>query len=108
MSSVDVDIDQLLREMAAALQTLLRDRGPDATMVGIHTGGVWVAHGSGAAEGSRPVTCETCHGRGEVQHVQRSFLGEIRTLAVHPDRRGERIGALVLDHIIATARELGL
>jgi len=36
--------------------------------------------GSGAAEGTRPVTCETCHGRGEVQHVQRSFLGEIRTL----------------------------
>jgi molecular chaperone DnaJ len=36
--------------------------------------------GSGAAEGARPVTCETCHGRGEVQHVQRSFLGEIRTL----------------------------
>jgi molecular chaperone DnaJ len=26
------------------------------------------------------VTCETCHGRGEVQHVQRSFLGEIRTV----------------------------
>ena len=39
-----------------------------------------VCRGSGAAEGSRPVTCETCHGRGEVQHVQRSFLGEIRTL----------------------------
>jgi molecular chaperone DnaJ len=37
-------------------------------------------HGSGAAEGSSPITCETCHGRGEVQHVQRSFLGEIRTL----------------------------
>jgi len=36
--------------------------------------------GSGAAEGSRPITCETCHGRGEVQHVQRSFLGEIRTV----------------------------
>jgi molecular chaperone DnaJ len=36
--------------------------------------------GSGAAEGSKPVLCETCHGRGEVQHVQRSFLGEIRTL----------------------------
>lgn len=39
-----------------------------------------VCQGSGAAEGSRPVTCETCHGRGEVQHVQRSFLGEVRTL----------------------------
>lgn len=36
--------------------------------------------GSGAAEGSHPVTCTTCHGRGEVQHVQRSFLGEVRTL----------------------------
>lgn len=36
--------------------------------------------GSGAAAGSHPILCETCHGRGEVQHVQRSFLGEIRTL----------------------------
>jgi molecular chaperone DnaJ len=39
-----------------------------------------VCQGSGAAVGSRPVTCETCRGRGEVQHVQRSFLGEIRTV----------------------------
>jgi molecular chaperone DnaJ len=37
-------------------------------------------HGDGAAPGSRPVTCETCGGAGEVAHVQRSFLGEIRTL----------------------------
>ncbi|UDY24830.1 molecular chaperone DnaJ [Nocardioides sp. Kera G14] len=37
-------------------------------------------HGDGAAPGSKPVTCETCHGAGEVAHVQRSFLGEIRTL----------------------------
>ncbi len=37
-------------------------------------------HGDGAAAGSRPVTCETCQGRGEVHQVQRSFLGEIRTL----------------------------
>ena len=36
--------------------------------------------GSGAANGVQPVTCETCHGMGEVQHVQRSFLGEIRTV----------------------------
>ena len=36
--------------------------------------------GSGAAAGSRPIVCETCNGRGEVQHVQRSFLGEVRTL----------------------------
>ncbi|MFC7493494.1 MULTISPECIES: molecular chaperone DnaJ [unclassified Nocardioides] len=37
-------------------------------------------HGDGAAPGTQPVPCETCHGQGEVAHVQRSFLGEIRTL----------------------------
>jgi molecular chaperone DnaJ len=37
-------------------------------------------HGQGTAAGSQPVPCETCHGAGEVAHVQRSFLGEIRTL----------------------------
>ena len=34
----------------------------------------------GAAPGSHPVPCETCRGQGEVAHVQRSFLGEVRTL----------------------------
>ena len=37
-------------------------------------------HGSGAAPGTQPVTCQTCQGRGETFHVQRSFLGEIRTM----------------------------
>ena len=32
------------------------------------------------APGTKPITCETCHGQGEVAVVQRSFLGEIRTL----------------------------
>ncbi len=36
--------------------------------------------GDGAAPGSHPVPCETCRGAGEVAHVQRSFLGEVRTL----------------------------
>jgi len=44
--------------------------------------------GSGAAAGSEPVTCETCHGHGEVAHVQRSFLGEIRTVRPCPSCRG--------------------
>lgn len=39
-----------------------------------------VCSGSGAAPGSKPVACETCHGRGEVHQVQRSFLGEVRTM----------------------------
>ena len=37
-------------------------------------------HGEGAAPGSHPVPCETCGGRGETVHLQRSFLGEIRTM----------------------------
>ncbi|MDO9458100.1 molecular chaperone DnaJ [Nocardioides sp.] len=37
-------------------------------------------HGDGAAPGSEPVPCDTCRGQGEVAVVQRSFLGEVRTL----------------------------
>ena len=44
--------------------------------------------GSGAATGSQPVTCEICHGRGEVTHTQRSFLGEVRTMRPCPSCRG--------------------
>ena len=38
-----------------------------------------LCQGSGAQEGSEPVECRTCHGQGDVTHVQRSFLGDIRT-----------------------------
>ena len=41
-------------------------------------------------------------------HVLWADLGEIRTLAVHPDRRGDGIGASVLAELVSTARELGL
>jgi molecular chaperone DnaJ len=44
--------------------------------------------GDGAAPGSGPTTCQTCQGRGEVAHVQRSFLGEIRTVRTCPTCRG--------------------
>jgi len=36
--------------------------------------------GEGTAPGTHPQTCEICQGRGETFHVQRSFLGEFRTL----------------------------
>ena len=52
-------------------------------------------HGEGAAPGSHPVACETCHGQGEVAHVQRSFLGEIRTLRPCPACRG--FGSVIPD-----------
>jgi len=33
--------------------------------------------GAGTAAGTHPQTCETCGGRGEVQSVQRTFLGQV-------------------------------
>ena len=44
--------------------------------------------GTGANEGSEPITCTTCHGAGDVTQVQRSFLGEIRTSQPCPSCRG--------------------
>lgn len=41
-------------------------------------------------------------------HVLWEDLGEVRTLAVHPDRRNARIGAALLGGLIETARDLGL
>ncbi|WP_073391167.1 amino-acid N-acetyltransferase [Jatrophihabitans endophyticus] len=41
-------------------------------------------------------------------HVLWADLGEIRTLAVHPDHRHRELGRLLLDALVATARELGL
>ena len=36
-------------------------------------------HGAGTAAGTHPNTCDTCNGRGEVQSVQRTFLGQVMT-----------------------------
>src|SRR3712207_3284370 len=36
-----------------------------------------VCTGAGTAPGTHPTTCTTCNGRGEVQSVQRSFLGQV-------------------------------
>jgi molecular chaperone DnaJ len=35
--------------------------------------------GAGTAPGTHPATCDMCGGRGEVQTVQRSFLGQVMT-----------------------------
>ena len=51
--------------------------------------------GSGAAPGSSPQACQTCHGHGEVSQVQRSFLGEIRTLRPCAACRG--FGSIIPD-----------
>lgn len=54
-----------------------------------------LCRGEGTAPGTSPITCETCHGAGEVAQVQRSFLGEIRTLRACAACRG--YGTLIPD-----------
>jgi molecular chaperone DnaJ len=44
--------------------------------------------GSGCAAGTSPIMCEICNGRGEVQSVQRSFLGQVVTSRPCPTCRG--------------------
>jgi len=51
--------------------------------------------GDGTAPGSQPISCETCRGAGEVAHVQRSFLGEVRTLRPCAACRG--FGSIIPD-----------
>ena len=38
-----------------------------------------LCQGKGTHGDSKPVTCDTCHGQGEVQSVQRSLLGQVMT-----------------------------
>jgi molecular chaperone DnaJ len=45
-------------------------------------------HGAGTAAGTHPETCQTCNGRGEVQSVQRSFLGQLVTSRTCPECGG--------------------
>ena len=47
-----------------------------------------VCTGAGAAPGTHPQTCETCRGAGEVQQVQRSFLGQVMTTRACPRCEG--------------------
>ncbi|HYU53127.1 MAG TPA: molecular chaperone DnaJ [Gemmatimonadaceae bacterium] len=45
--------------------------------------------GRGAEPGSSPVTCSTCHGSGEVRRAQRSFFGQVVSVAPCPSCSGE-------------------
>ncbi|QPK78616.1 molecular chaperone DnaJ [Corynebacterium lizhenjunii] len=45
-------------------------------------------HGAGSADGSKPVTCSGCGGAGQVQSVQRSFLGNVMTTHDCPQCQG--------------------
>lgn len=51
--------------------------------------------GSGSESKSAPVTCTQCHGSGEVQEVQRSFLGNVMTS--RPCPRCSGFGEIITD-----------
>jgi molecular chaperone DnaJ len=50
--------------------------------------------GAGAAAGTHPSTCDTCGGRGEIQSVQRTFLGQVVSARPCPTCQG--YGTLIL------------
>jgi len=72
---VDLDLDE------AAFGTV-KDISVD-TAIGCTTCG-----GDGCAPGTEPAQCTMCHGRGHVQSVQRSFLGQVMTSRACPQCRG--------------------
>jgi molecular chaperone DnaJ len=45
-------------------------------------------HGSGAEKGSKPDTCPTCHGRGQVSQITNTFLGQMQTSSTCPQCGG--------------------
>ncbi|HWE89447.1 MAG TPA: molecular chaperone DnaJ [Pseudonocardiaceae bacterium] len=51
--------------------------------------------GNGTREGTTTRTCDTCGGRGEIQSVQRSFLGQVVTARPCPVCRG--VGEVIPD-----------
>ena len=47
-----------------------------------------VCHGSGTNGDSKPISCDTCKGAGEIQAVQRSLLGQVMTVRECPTCHG--------------------
>jgi len=54
-----------------------------------------LCRGAGMAEGGSVTTCDTCGGQGEVQSVQRSFLGQVVTARPCPACQG--LGEIITD-----------
>ncbi len=68
--------DALIRieiDLVDAVDGAVRDITIDTAVV------CTVCSGRGTAEGTNVQECSMCHGRGEVQSVQRSFLGQVMT-----------------------------
>lgn len=74
-----IRMELTLEECAAGVQ---RDLAVDTAVLCTQ------CQGSGCADGTRPTACDTCGGSGEIQSVQRSFLGQVVTARPCPTCRG--------------------
>ena len=77
--------DALIRiqiELSAAVFGSTRDVTVDTAAV------CGSCQGAGTAAGTEPVMCVMCKGRGEIQQVQRSFLGQVMTARPCPQCQG--------------------
>ncbi|MGI8700898.1 MAG: molecular chaperone DnaJ [Nocardioidaceae bacterium] len=84
--------DALIRlrlELAEAAFGVTRELKVDTAVV------CTVCSGAGTAPGTAPTRCSTCSGQGEISQVQRSFLGEVRTMRPCPTCRG--FGTVILN-----------
>ncbi len=81
-SDVKVDVPLTLAEVATGAEKTLKAKLLDACDV---------CEGSGAEPGSKPVTCATCAGTGEVRRAQRSFFGQFVSVAPCPTCAGEGV-----------------
>ena len=89
-SRVRQGADALIRldlELAETAFGATRDLAVDTAVV------CSTCSGAGTAPGTHPATCDTCQGRGEIQSVQRSFLGQVMTSRPCPTCAG--IGTVI-------------
>ena len=87
-SRVRQGADALIRldlELAETAFGVTRDITVDTAVV------CTTCSGAGTAPGTHPATCDTCGGRGEIQSVQRSFLGQVMTSRPCPTCSGTGI-----------------
>ncbi len=78
--NIEVRLPLTLKEIAAGVSKKVRVRRWERCDA---------CGGSGAAEGSEPVTCSTCNGAGQVQQVSRSLFGQMMNITTCPTCQGE-------------------
>jgi len=79
-SDLRVRVPLTLAEVASGTRKRLKIRRQDMCST---------CSGNGAKQGTEPARCSTCAGAGEVRRVQRSFLGQLVSVATCPTCGGE-------------------